>query len=237
MEDFRVRGAVLAGSERAAVWDTLSCPEDMEPVRPLVRGRNLTVFYSHVDWDHAWGTSGLPDVRAVVAQTSARRRWEREGSLELENRRASHPGRYEAVHLVFPTVAFEERYTLALGDLSLEAQALPGHTADSVVGLVPELGILLGGDAVETPLPELNEGSPVRGWIEGLERWAVDDRVELVIPAHGEVGGKDLLRRTAGYLHNLLAGVTDPPQAPLDGFYAQVHERNVALVKGGLVEA
>ena len=234
---FHVRGVVLVWEAKALVWDTLSRPADMEPVRPLVKGREVVVVYSHADWDHAWGTAGLPDVTDVVAHRVAAERLAREGEDELLAKRHESPGVYDDVRIVLPTVTFAEDHEIELdAGTTLQLRSLRGHTPDSVVGLLPELGILLAGDAVETPLPLLNEGSPVREWIAGLERWASESHVELVVPAHGEVGGRDVLRRTAGYLHNLLAGVTEPPAGGLDAFYQDAHERNVALVREGRVE-
>jgi glyoxylase-like metal-dependent hydrolase (beta-lactamase superfamily II) len=224
---FRVRGALIVGRDRAVVWDTLSRPQDMEPFVPLLEGLDTIVVYSHADWDHAWGTAGLPAPSAVVAHRAAAERMRAEGPGELEEKRREHPSLYGDVVLVPPTVTFEREHRLDLGGLTLELRALPGHTPDSLVGLVPELGILLAGDAVETPLPLLGpEGDPI-GWIQDLEAWAGDERVELVVPSHGEIGGCDLLRRTAGYLSNLTKGVLEPPLGELDAFYKDAHQRNL----------
>ena len=57
--DFQLRGAVIAGTERSVVWDTLSRPRDMDGVAELTSGLPLSVVYSHGDWDHVWGTAGL----------------------------------------------------------------------------------------------------------------------------------------------------------------------------------
>jgi hypothetical protein len=52
VEDFRVRGAVLAGSERVVVWDTLDRPNAMTGVANLAPSLPISVVYSHGDW--AW---------------------------------------------------------------------------------------------------------------------------------------------------------------------------------------
>jgi glyoxylase-like metal-dependent hydrolase (beta-lactamase superfamily II) len=64
--EYDVRGVLLAGDARAVVWDTLSHPRDMAGWLPLIGGRDLVVVYSHADWDHIWGTAGLPLDRALV---------------------------------------------------------------------------------------------------------------------------------------------------------------------------
>jgi glyoxylase-like metal-dependent hydrolase (beta-lactamase superfamily II) len=230
--DFRVRGAVLVGSRGAVVFDTLSRPADMEPVRELVGVRELTAVYSHADWDHVWGTAALPHARVVACEASAAR-LRSESDAKLAALRAREPGRYDDVRIVHPTETFTGFHAIDLGGMTLELHALPGHTLDSTVGWVPELGLLLAADAVETPLPVVNEGSPVRAWTESLERWAADERVQLVIPAHGEIGGRSVISRTSSYLAGLLAGSGDAPASSPDPFYEKTHARNVDLVRSG----
>ena len=65
--DYDVRGVLLLGDARAVVWDTLSHPRDMAGWLPLIGRRDVMVVYSHADWDHIWGTAGLPLAGAVVA--------------------------------------------------------------------------------------------------------------------------------------------------------------------------
>lgn len=291
VEDFHVRGAVVAGSARAVVWDTLARPEDMEGVAELVPGLPLTVVYSHGDWDHAWGTVGLsrpwsevmaheaclakfsgplPDVhtqpfsaQAEPVGTPPQARdldLEPELPITLKKKREDFPGEYDDVVLVPPTRTFRDPMALDLGGITLELHPLPGHTADTVVGLIPEWGVLLGGDAVETPLPFLNPGSPVEAWAGSLEDWAryLEDwpaggafhrllsaeptgrlpggirgtTTPWVVPSHGAVGGPALLHRTARYLRALLAGKEPDLPPDLPPFYFQTHEANRTLVRG-----
>src|SRR5574341_371526 len=60
LDDFDVRGAVIIGDNRTVVWDSLSHPRDMQPVLPLLEQKHWALVYSHLDWDHIWGTAGLP---------------------------------------------------------------------------------------------------------------------------------------------------------------------------------
>ncbi|NJD20030.1 MAG: MBL fold metallo-hydrolase [Gemmatimonadetes bacterium] len=169
VEDFDVRAAVLVGTERAVVWDTLAHPLQMQGVLGMVAASAplpVVVVYSHADWDHAWGTCALGDVEDVVAHAWAERRFRSDVPEELDARRAREPGAWDGVRLVPPTVLFERTHTLDLGDVTLELHALPGHTPDSIVGLVPEWGVLLAGDTVETPLPVVNDGSAVMRWAD-----------------------------------------------------------------------
>jgi glyoxylase-like metal-dependent hydrolase (beta-lactamase superfamily II) len=232
MEDFDVRAAVLMGRERAVVWDTLAHPDQMVPVGELVGDLPITVVYSHADWDHAWGTCGLENVESVMAHEVAAARFVRDVPEELARRQGADLRTWGAVHLVAPTRTFTESTTLDLGGLTVELYALPGHTPDSIVGFVPEWGVLLAGDAVETPVPVLNDAASVDGWVRRLESWRDDARVESVVPAHGSVGGRDLFEVTASYLRDLAAGRASILGDDLPPFYRETHRRNLRLMSG-----
>ena len=246
--DFDVRAALLVGTDRAIVWDTLAHPAQMAPVPELAGGLPLTVVYSHADWDHVWGTCGLGDGRgagvpgagleAVVAWEPTAARFREDVPADLERRRAAAaPGSLDAVRLVPPTVAFGRSLTLDLGGATLELHPLPGHTRDCIVGFVPEWGVLLAGDTVETPLPVVNDGAAVPDWTQRLDRWAADPAVTLVVPAHGRVGGRELIQETSSYLRGLLSASApgSPDAVALDlssalAFYAKTHARNLQRV-------
>lgn len=236
VEDFQVRGCVVAGSERAVVWDTLARPEDMHGVGDLIDSRPFSVVYSHADWDHVWGTGGLPGTwEQVIAHDDCENRMRHELPVILEEKRKTSPGCYDEVRIVPPTRTFNSVSILDLGGITLELSHLPGHTPDSVVGYIPEWRILLAGDAVETPVPFLNPGGAFEAWATALEAWA--ERLQegpdpaFVIPAHGRMGGSDILLENSTYLRALLAGETPRSRDDWPLFYRQTHASNLRLVK------
>lgn len=241
VDDFDVRAALVVGRDRVVVWDTLAHPAQMEGVLGLVaaaaesasrsapRRLPITVVYSHADWDHAWGTCALGDVEAVVAHARAEGRFRTDVPAELEARRSREPGAWDAVRLVPPTAVFERSHAVDVGGATLELHALPGHTLDCIVGFVPEWGVLLAGDTVETPLPVVNDGAAVGRWAEALARWHDDIRVTTLVPSHGPVGGPELLAGTLRYLEGLSAGRSPEDLPALPRFYRETHQRNLEL--------
>ncbi|MGW8159325.1 MAG: MBL fold metallo-hydrolase [Desulfoprunum sp.] len=227
--DYLVRGAVLFGREAVVVWDTLTHPDDMQSLLPLLNDRRLIVVYSHADWDHVWGTAALqrPGL-AVVGHRLCRRRFDADVPATLRQRRHDEPGRWDAVRLVPPDQVFDAPTTvLDLGGLTLELSPLPGHTPDSIVGLIPEHRLLLMGDTVETPLPCVPAECRLNRWQDELQRWLIDPRVATVIPAHGPWGGKEIIRRTLDYLEDLQAGRSGPDLNDLNPFYRRTHADNL----------
>jgi len=227
--EYDVRGALILGTDRAVVWDTLSHPRDMSPWLPLIGSRNLVIVYSHADWDHVWGTAGLPHgSAAIVAHELTGTRFETDVPVTLADRRAAAPGAWDMVALVPPTRVFARDLSIDLGGLTLTLHHLPGHTPDCIVGIVPERGVLLAGDTVETPCPVVPRDCPLGAWVEELRRWEHDTRVRTVVPAHGSVGGREVIAHTARYLDGLRRGIPVNPPEPLTPFYRETHANNIA---------
>lgn len=226
--DYLVRGSALLGATATVIWDTLTHPDDMRALLPLIGDRPPIVVYSHADWDHIWGTAAFPAVPpVVVGHRLCRRRFEDDVPATLQQIMREEAGRWDAVRLVPPNRIFDDTLVLDLGGLTLELHALPGHTPDSIVGLVVEHGLLLMGDTVETPLPCVPTGCPLDSWLAALGGWLADSRVETVIPSHGAWGGKEIIRQTMTYLQDLQAGRRMPDTAELTPFYRRTHLENL----------
>ena len=226
--NFTVRGGLLLGRDQAVIWDSLSHPNDMQPLLPLMSGRKIIVIYSHADWDHIWGTAAFPrDNLTVIGHRLCLQRFGEDVPVTLRERQQAEPGIWEAVQLIPPDLVFENDYCLDLGDFFLELHALPGHTADSIVGFASRHGVLLAGDTVECPLPCVPPDCPIDLWISGLERWLNEPRLQIVVPAHGRIGGKELIADTIGYLQSLLNGGTPSELSALPDFYRQTHLENI----------
>ena len=79
-------------------------------------------------------------------------------------------------------MTFNSRLFLDLGGVTLELRHLPGHTSDCIVGWIPEWGVLLGGDAIETPLPVVNSEALLGGWLSALQDLGGIARSQAVDP-------------------------------------------------------
>jgi glyoxylase-like metal-dependent hydrolase (beta-lactamase superfamily II) len=227
LPEFGVRSVALLGRERMLVFDTLLRPSDMQPFAGLAGGREIVTVYSHADWDHIWGTAGLPHLgREVVGHTACAERFRTEVPGTLGEKRAAEPRVWDDVELVPPTTLFGHRLEIDLDSWTVQLHHLPGHTRDSIVAWVPQLGLLLGGDAVEDPWPLSEEGLPLSPWIESLERWFDEPSLELVIPSHGTIAGRELLNRNILYLRALGDGRPYPVPEGTGPFYGEQYERD-----------
>lgn len=225
---FDLRGSLLLGSRRALIWDTLSHPRDMAPYLPLIGDREIWVAYSHADWDHIWGTAGLPTApAAIIAHDSCAIRFDTEVHQKLAQMQATEPGKWNDVAIVPPDLTFADGLTLDLGGITVQLQHLPGHTEDCLIALAPQIGVALMADTIESPLPVVAADSPIKKWIEGLKNVASDSQIHTVIPCHGAMGDRQLIQNTIEYLQNILDGEPITIAAELTEFYRQTHEANL----------
>lgn len=228
--EYDVRGVLIVGDTHVAVWDTLSHPGDMAPFLPLLGNRGLVIVYSHADWDHVWGTSGLPyEEAAILGHRACLERFSADVPRTLREKQEAEPGKWDSVRLIAPNRVFDRETVVDLGSITLSLHHLPGHTRDSIVGFIPERGVLLMGDAAETPFPVVPADSPMATWAAELERWERTSRVRTVVPAHGPIGDTAILRSNIDYLKGLLSGHPVTVSGPLTAFYRATHEANLRV--------
>src|SRR5690348_3825626 len=87
-----VRAALLLGARRAAVIDTLLCPEDMAPLQVHLagHGRPVIVVNTHADWDHFWGNAAFPGA-PIVGHRLCRERILSPEATAVEKLKAENP--------------------------------------------------------------------------------------------------------------------------------------------------
>lgn len=223
-----VRGALVIGSKRALIFDTLVFPQKTKELLTLCLDRELIVVYSHADWDHVWGTSGLSPTEIIAHEQCAKRFANLDDvNKTLIDYRRKYESELSQIILLAPQKTFDSNMTLDLGGLTVELRHCPGHTKDSILAIVPERELLLGADCIESPLPILNEESDnLLHWIQILTELEQDTRITTCVPSHGKIGGKELISENISYLKSLLLNDSISP-GDLDDFYSMSHRENL----------
>jgi glyoxylase-like metal-dependent hydrolase (beta-lactamase superfamily II) len=149
------------------------------------------LVYTHGHIDHVLGggvfqgTNVLADVAAaghIRAQIPA---WAERGETTPE---ALEPT------LGLPTITFTGDVQLDLGGREVHILATPGHAPGAVSVLLPEAGILFGGDTVVTGIPPSFKDGDSATFERTLRRLALLD-ISLVVPGHGPiVDGRSAVR-------------------------------------------
>jgi glyoxylase-like metal-dependent hydrolase (beta-lactamase superfamily II) len=188
--------------------------------QPVVAG-----FSTHPHWDHLlWHASLGAAPRYGTARCAATVR-----------DRLSDPGaKARLAGLIPPDIADQVPLDLLglITGLPVEAEQIPwdgprveiiehqAHAPGHAALLIEERGVLVAGDTVSdvlNPLLDPNGADPIEDYFAALR--LIDgaaDRVDVVVPGHGSVGGADQIRarieQDRAYLHALRDGqvVSDP---------------------------
>ncbi len=188
------------------VVDTMATPALAEGIASALAGelagRGLLVVNTHADWDHCWGNAAFVAESAqpapIIGHELARQRMlSEEARRELEARQEKE-ARFGTVRLVAPEITFRDGLRIAGGDLTLELLPTPGHTPDHVSVWIPELRLLLAGDAAEHPFPYVSSVADVPVLLESLRRLEALG-AEVVMPCHGGTTDAGLPARNLAY--------------------------------------
>jgi len=162
------------------------------------------VVITHEHPDHIVGLTQFPAGIEIVAQEQTRAQMLKMGTPPTPAFWATNPawGRPEDVNrVVLPTVTFSDRMTLYYGDTAVEL-FWPGraHTSGDALILIPKEKIIFMGDVAFFGVTPLNGSGFIENWIKVCDRILADERIEIIVPGHGPVGGKAQLREMRDYL-------------------------------------
>lgn len=207
-EGMEVDAYIVITDRYIVVLDTMLRPEDaaqmMSMVQDSLTGREVLVVNSHADWDHAWGNSYFTGEHAasIIAQEKCRVRLQsQEASEELADYQRRYP-LFRSVVLTPPTITFDSHLTIYGGDLTIELIPAPGHHLDHIAAWIPELRLLLAFDAVEMPLPCIENAACVPHMFATLEHFIALEP-QRVLCSHGKTTSPELVKENLAYLREI----------------------------------
>ncbi len=160
---------VLVTQRYVIFIDTLINPTTanalVDYAQPYLASRQLLVLNSHSDWDHAWGNQLFAGVHArypapVIAHEESATEYNRPQNIAFLNKmQIEQPDLFGDVILTKPTLTFSHDLWIDGGDLTLHIFPTPGHSPDHVAIFIPEISMLLAGDAAEIPFPIIYSAS------------------------------------------------------------------------------
>lgn len=226
-ESMEVDAYLILGERYALLLDTLLCPADVAQVMalcaPEIGSRQLLCVNSHADWDHTWGNGYFSGERSapILAHEHCRLRLNsEEARRDLAEYQARYPV-FQDVKLVAPTLTFSERLSIVDGDLTVELLHAPGHCLDQIVAWLPSSRLLLAFDAVESPLPCIEDAACAPLMFATLERLATLN-TQCVLCSHGNTTSPALIEENLAYLREierrsrLLLGQRTPTETELE---------------------
>jgi glyoxylase-like metal-dependent hydrolase (beta-lactamase superfamily II) len=207
-EGMEVDAYIVFTDAYMVVFDTMLCPEDvsimMHMVQDEVGKRTILVVNSHADWDHAWGNAYFrgEHTAPIIAHEYGRiRLLSDEARTELTDYQQRYPI-FRNVELVPPTITFNQHLTLYDGQMSIEIFPAQGHHRDHIAAWLPELRLLLAFDAVENPLPCIENAEAVPSMFATLEHF-IALQPERVLCSHGKTISPALVQKNLAYLREV----------------------------------
>jgi len=203
---FPTASAIVVTQSRAFVIDTLTRPQDMDPVLAALAdratGRRRVVVNTHHHWDHVYGNAAFRTSDIVAQRTCPRLL---EAQLHGISESVPAPPR-EGVP--GPTLTFGDRLTYLGDDETVHLIHTPGHSADSIVVYLDEASVLFAGDTLEWPLPTFTQRDSCDTWVRTL-RQLKQLPAETIVPSHGPVMGKELIDANERYITGVYAAVAE----------------------------
>ncbi len=194
--------------EGVIVIDTRLNPHEarmvIEEIRKVTDQPIRYTINTHYHGDHTFGNQVFKDSKAIIAHQNVRKSLiGSQGRDHLERARSFKLPGLDDVVVTPPNMVFEKKMDLYLGGYHLELIHLGrAHTDGDIFIYLDALKTVITGDLVFNHAhPYMGDGY-VDEWIAALD-YIEDINNEVVIPGHGDVGGKPLVIAMKHYLLDL----------------------------------
>ncbi len=228
---------LIKGRDRALLVDTCLGVGKLRPFVESMTDLPLTVWITHGHVDHALGAPAFADLGVYMNPTD-RAFYVTQTPLPVRQRYiesilGAEPGSWANAEYVPPTAPdfFRDLHdgdVLDLGGVHAEAYALPGHTAGTMVVLIPEERVLVTGDAANNVTLVMDSYSlPLVSYRENLAALAerLAGRYDRCFIMHLQIeAAGDLLENLIRACDEVLAGTDDHVPFRLrgrEGFFAK----------------
>ncbi len=248
-------------SEGTLLIDTTSSPPE---IQALLAAAGVSpedvrlVINTHFHSDHTWGNQlfTCPILAHRLCQERMRSALEGEWSSqelraylsELEKTDQVKAGEFRRVldglHINLPDQVFDDHYLGELGGVRYELIHLGGHTPDSSIVWLPDLGILYASDLIFQGRYPYIFDADIPTWVEALDQ-LLTYGAEVIIPGHGIRCGvaeivtvRDYLQQTWELTtehirrgHSEVETIADPHYPVFPGEkYARLHRANISFM-------
>ena len=103
--------------------------------------------------------------------------------------------------IVPPLISFDKRLTLDMGDATIILEFVGGHSPGTILTYLVEDRAVFTGDNVEGQFPYFGQAR-FKAWKKTLRKLLSMD-IEIVVPGHGPVGGREMVERYDTFFTNL----------------------------------
>jgi len=216
-DDLSSNSGFLVTPEGVLVIDTRQHPAHgrdlIERIRKITDKPIKWVINTHAHGDHYYGNPAFKAAGAtIIAHRDVVAGMVKNEQLELKRRLAFFKSLNldpAEVKTVLPDVTFDSRLTLTLGGRTVEIMYLgPGQNpGDTLVYFPHARALYVGGPFAKNNWSNMSFTPSMDGWIALLQRIAAMENVDLFLPGHGDVSGREDVLAEARLLSEVQAGV------------------------------
>jgi len=162
--------------------------------------------------DHSM-TAGL-FCRRVIAQNRAYKgmRWMQDNREQVFKQ--FFPDEYERsreffsnINIALPQIVFSSQMTLNMGSQTIELTYVGGHSPSTIMIHIPEERVVFLGDNLDNGLYPYTGEAMYGLWIELLNN-VEQMNVETIVPGHGDICGKETIRKLRSYFEEMWVQVS-----------------------------
>jgi glyoxylase-like metal-dependent hydrolase (beta-lactamase superfamily II) len=202
---------IVIGDRATLIVDTGLGTANGEVV--LAEARRLAdneIFYitaTHFHPEHDLGALAFPAAATMLRWSGQQAEADTQGEATIARFSSFSPAVAELLAGVTyrePDILFDDSITIDLGGVRVVATGVgPNHTLGDTVFWVEGDRVLFTGDVVMSVFPAVNgQAGNLDKWLDNLETFNRLDPA-VVVPAHGRLGGVDLVRAYRSYLETV----------------------------------
>ena len=172
---------------------------------------------THANADHTWGNQLVREAE-IIASTGCAEEFDHflpETLLDMMGRTAElgtlgeflehcfSPFDIRGIELTPPTTTFSDEKTITVGDRKIELYNIgPAHTRGDLLVFLPEDRLMFSGDILFVGGHPVIWDGPIDNWRAACDKILSMD-VDIIVPGHGPVAGKEEVRRFRSYLDEM----------------------------------
>jgi len=163
------------------------------------------VFNSHVHGDHWLANHAIkeayPDVKIYAHPEMIAEAEAGEGQVWIDRMMTLTEGATEGTKITIPTIALEDKQVVTIDNITIKSHLNElAHTkTDAMFEIAEEKLLITGDNAFNSRMPRMDDGSYV-GNMKAMDFGLTLD-IETVIPGHGPIGGKEILKNYRDFLY------------------------------------
>lgn len=200
MPEAAMNAVVIADGGEALLIDPGTLPGRAAALRAAVEERGdriVAVVVTHAHWDHCFALSAVADLPTFahpVAILELREQGEAQRERVLGLATGTTAEALRALEILEPQTPVSTQQVLRVGGLEVELEPLgAAHTGGDLVVHVPDRGVTIAGDLVETADdPQVDDSTDADGWLRALDRLA-EHAQPMLVPGHGAPCGHERL--------------------------------------------